>query len=220
MSKKLEQKQARRLEQERRKAERRKAALRRNLVTILVAVGVILAVVFAIVSERQTTEAPVGVPMEEANCTEPETFEAQEGQHIKEGSPHAPYNSNPPTSGPHYEIPADPAFYRDPVEPERVVHNLEHGMIVIWYRPDLDQEQLGWVEEIVEDEPAATVGTPYNVDDQYALVATAWLGGENRDDPGQGVLQSCENVSQAAINEFRKDYQGKGPELIAPPFRG
>ena len=124
MSKKLEQKQARRLEQERRKAERRKEALRRNIVTVTIAVFVAAAVVFAIMSERKKTENPVGVSVEEAQCDTVLEFEAQEAKHIEEGSSHPPYNSDPPTSGPHYPSPADTGFYTAPLEPERVVHNL------------------------------------------------------------------------------------------------
>lgn len=221
VSKKLEQKQARRREQERRQAEQRKAALRTNLITIIVAVVVIAAVVIAIMSERQQTEAPVGVSIEEANCDPVEEFEAQEGQHIQEGTPHEPYNSDPPTSGPHYEIPADPAFYSSAIEPERVVHNLEHGQIALWYSPDLAAEEKDVVEEIVEDEPIATVATPYAaLDEGTGIAMTAWLAPEGDAETGTGVLQRCENVSQAAVNEFRRDYQGKSPEPLTPQFKG
>ena len=219
MSKKLEQKQARRLEQERRQSEQRKAALRRNLVTIIVAVVVLAAVAFAILSERQATEVAVGVPLAEARCGEVQEVDALEGAHIKEGAPHDQYNSNPPTSGPHYEIPADPAFYSDPVEPERLIHNLEHGQIVLWYSPEASEEEKKWLEEIQSDEPIATVVSPYNVENGVVTL-TAWLAGEDEDEAGTGVLQSCAEVSQAAIDEFRKKYQGRSPEPLTPRFKG
>jgi hypothetical protein len=221
VSKKLEQKQARRREQERKQSEQRSAARRTNLITLAIAVVVILVVVFAIRSERETTEAPVGVPVAEAGCDTVEEFEAQEGEHIREGSAHEPYNSEPPTSGPHFEIPADPAFYSSPVEPERVVHNLEHGQIVIYYSPDLDDQQKDWVEEMVNDEPAATVATPYDgLPDGAALAVTAWLAGEGEESAGTGIVQTCEQVSQAAVNEFRGEYQGRSPEPLTPRFSG
>ena len=221
MSKKLEQKQARRREQERKQTEQRKAAVRTNLITIIIAVIVIAAVVFAISSERKTTEEPVGVPVAEADCDPVEEFEALEGQHIKEGADHAEYNSNPPTSGPHYEIPADPAFYTSAVEPERVIHNLEHGQIVLWYPPDLSAEDKGLIEEIVDDEPIATVGNPYDgVDAGKKVIMSAWLAGEKEGEAGTGVLQRCGEISQAAINEFREKYQGRSPEPITPRFNG
>lgn len=221
MSKKLEQKQARRREQERKQAEQKAASRRTNLITLGIAAVVIAIVVFAISSERETTEAPVGVPAAEADCDTVEEVEALEGQHIREGSPHEEYNSDPPTSGPHYEIPADPAFYSSPIEPERAIHNLEHGQIVIWYSPDLDAEQKEWVEEIVNDEPAATVATPYDgLDEGTAVALSAWLAPEDEEGEGTGVLQSCAQVSQEAVNEFRKEYQGRSPEPLTPRFNG
>jgi hypothetical protein len=219
VSKKLEEKQLRRLEQERRRKQPRREALRRNIITIGVAVIVIVAVVFAILSERQERDDPVGVPAAEAGCDEVEEFDAQEGQHIQEGTPHAPYNSDPPSSGPHYEIPADTDFYSSALEPERVVHNMEHSQIVIWYSPTLEDDEKDQIEEIVDDERLATVAMPYEVGDA-GYVLTAWLAGAEEGSNGTGVLQRCERVSQAAVNEFREQYQGKGPEPVAPPFEG
>jgi hypothetical protein len=217
VSKKLEEKQRRRLEQETRRKQQRREALRRNIITIGVAVIVVVAVVFAIMSERQESDEPVGVAAAQAGCEPVEETEAQGGEHIKEGTPHAPYSSDPPTSGPHYEIPADTGFYRSPLEPERLVHNLEHGQIVIWYSESLEEDQKDQLEEIVEDERIATVATPYTVEGA-GYVLTAWLAGEGEADAGTGVLQRCETVSQAAVNEFRADYQGRSPEPLTPLF--
>jgi len=220
VSKKLEQKQARRLEEERRKAERRKDALRRNMITIVVALLVAGLVVFAITNEKQQAEAPVGVGGEEAGCDPVEEFEAQEGQHIDEGAAHDPYNSDPPTSGPHYATPADAGFYPSALQTEQVVHNLEHGQVVIWYATDLEAEDVDLVEEITEDERTATASVPYDIDPKYSLVMTAWLAGEGENDNGTGVLQGCARISQEAVNEFRALYQGKGPEPFTAPFKG
>jgi hypothetical protein len=49
------------------------------------------------------------------------------------GEPHDPYNSDPPTSGPHYEQPADAGFYNEAPVDEQLVHNLEHGYVILWY---------------------------------------------------------------------------------------
>jgi hypothetical protein len=99
------------------------------------------------------------------------------------------------------------------------VHNMEHGQIVLWYSPDLTAEEKDVVEEIVEDEPVATVATPYDgLDEGTGIVMSAWLAPEGDSKTGTGVLQSCEKVSQAAVNEFRRDYQGKSPEPLTPQF--
>ena len=213
MSKKLEQKQARRLEDERRKSERRREALRRNIVTIGVAVVVAALVAAAIVYQKNQEPGgggPIGVSAAEANCTDVEEPDGQGRQHIDVGAPHEPYNSDPPTSGPHYEVPANLGFYTDPLPPEQVIHNMEHGQIVLWYATGLPEETIDEVEALVDAEGGATVATPYaNIEAPYEIVVTAW-----------GATMSCEKISQDAIDEFRAEYQGNSPEPLTPPFEG
>ena len=52
--------------------------------------------------------------------------------HIALGSSHESY-SNPPTSGPHYVSPVKAGVYDVPVADEYLVHNMEHGHVIIWY---------------------------------------------------------------------------------------
>ena len=212
MSKKLEQKQARRLAEERRKAEQRKESLRRNVLTVGMALLVASIVVVAIVMQREEGGTPdnVGVPPAQANCDEIETFEEQPADHIPVGEEHEPYNSSPPTSGPHYEIPAETTFFTEPLPTEQLVHNLEHGQIVIWYNPDAPAETLSDIENIVQQEPLASAALPYtDIESPHQFVLTAWT-----------ALQRCEKESQEVVDDFRREYQGKGPEKIAPPFDG
>ena len=214
MSKKLEQKQARREAEERRKAEQRKQARRRNALTFGSALLVGAIVVTAIVLQRESGEGPVatdvGVEPSAANCADIEEFEEQEADHIGVGDAHPPYNSSPPTSGPHYETPAGTEFFSEQVPPEQLVHNLEHGQIVIWYSPDATNETLGFVADLVDQQPGATAAAPYpDIESPYTLVLSAW-----------GASQLCEQVSQEVVDDFRREYQGKGPEPLTPPFEG
>ena len=216
MSKKLQEKQARRLAEERRLAEKKKEARRRNLITLLITAIVLGGTVFLIIKTRQEESGPVTtLSEEEAGCTEVQTSEPMESPHIAVGAPHEPYNSDPPTSGPHYEAPdgpVDPSFYTSALEPEQVVHNLEHGQVVIWYRPDVDGEIKDQLERVVEQESGANVALPYEgLDDSYSFALTAW-----------GKSQSCTKVSQEVVDEFRKEFQGKvGPEArLTRPFGG
>ncbi len=43
------------------------------------------------------------------------------------------YNSNPPTSGPHYEIASKPGIYETPQHDGSLIHSLEHGYVIISY---------------------------------------------------------------------------------------
>jgi hypothetical protein len=56
--------------------------------------------------------------------------------HIAEGVPHDPYNSEPPASGPHYATPAQAGFYDQAPADEYLVHSMEHGYVIIWYNCD------------------------------------------------------------------------------------
>ena len=223
MSKKLQQKQARRLAEERRKAELRRAARRRNFLTIGIAVLVAVAIGALVVSERSAENAPIGVSESEARCSRVREFPASSREHIPEGSQHEPYNSSPPTNGPHYANPAQTGFYTSALPPEQLVHNLEHGQIVIWYAPDAPDEVKEDIEAVVGEEPIATAASPYEGELEGNFALTAWLGAEQADDggpDGAGVLQTCEQVSQAVVDEFRRNFQGKSPEPVTPTFDG
>jgi hypothetical protein len=53
--------------------------------------------------------------------------------HIPEDQKATDYNSDPPTSGQHYATPAEAGFYEEAPPDEQLVHNLEHGHIVVYY---------------------------------------------------------------------------------------
>lgn len=209
MSRKLEEKKARRLAEEKRRAEKQRRARRSNLVTIVVAIVVIGVVVLLIVRERSGGSGPIGVPAAEARCEPVERHEIEGSDHVAEGQP-VQYRTSPPTSGDHAESPADDGFYSAPVAAERLVHNLEHGQIVIWYRPDASGEVVDGLERYIDDtkQPFALIAVPYDGlagDVDYAM--TAW-----------GVSRGCELMSGDAIDNFRSRFQGRGPEQRTPPF--
>ena len=50
------------------------------------------------------------------------------------------YNTNPPTSGRHYQIPAEDGIYGDPPQDEELVHGMEHGRVIFWVKPSLPED--------------------------------------------------------------------------------
>jgi hypothetical protein len=60
--------------------------------------------------------------------------------------PHGPYNSNPPSSGAHTPYTAPWGVHERPIANEILIHNLEHGGVVIGYRcehcPELVDELI------------------------------------------------------------------------------
>jgi Protein of unknown function (DUF3105) len=226
VSKKLQEKQRRRLADQMRKERQRKAARRSNLVTVSIAVVIIAAVTAMVFFTRSEDNsfppAPEGVSAAAANCEEPQEHEIEGSTHV-DPSETVEYNTSPPTSGNHWppELVADPAFYTDPVANESLVHNMEHGQIVLWYSPSAPQQVKNGLEGLVEnandlDNPDIQGGAqpllavPYDdVPEGMEFVMTAW-----------GASQGCEAYSLAAVNEFRTTYQGRGPEQVTATFDG
>ncbi|MBO2521810.1 MAG: hypothetical protein CW345_08415 [Firmicutes bacterium] len=64
-----------------------------------------------------------------------ERYPSEGANHVPTGQRVA-YKTDPPNSGPHYAQWAPPGFYERPLPDELLVHNLEHGHIIIHYRPD------------------------------------------------------------------------------------
>jgi hypothetical protein len=217
VSKKLEEKQRRRLAEQRRKEEQRKAAQRRNLITIAIAAVVAILVVTLIVQQRNGKSPngqDFGVSAAQASCLPVEHPKPLEGIHIPFGKTHKPYNTSPPTSGPHYPqpiAPIDPGFYSTAQTPEKVVHNLEHGNIVIWYNPDAPEQTKSAIRDAVNEVPGYSLATPYdNMKPGYDVALTAWA-----------QLQFCKQISKQVVDDFRTKYQGRGAsteEGLSPTF--
>ena len=87
---------------------------------------------------------------------------------------HIPYNSDPPTSGPHMPYIASWGIYTEPVPKELQVHNLEDGGVVIQYNcpsgcPDL-VEKLKAIVSRYKDE---LILAPYP-GMAHRIALTAW----------------------------------------------
>ena len=129
--------------------------------------------------------------------------------HVAVGRPHAPYNSTPPTSGPHYDTPAAWGDPHTTVPEETWLHNLEHGGIVALY--NCPQGCLGLVQSLdnlLKTGPFSKYGyvkmvvTPYSkIPNKLTLVAwTYYLPLADYDDE--------------AVQKFFEDHQDDGPEDV------
>ncbi len=99
-------------------------------------------------------------------------------------------NSNPPAGGPHWsggcaDSPADSAvfcgpatwgIYREPWDPETVVHNMEHGGVVLWYNTT-DQGIISDLEDDIKsklDDGDLIVMMPYPDMEAETIAVTSW----------------------------------------------
>lgn len=122
-----------------------------------------------------------------------------ESPHYQHGEQHPPYNSNPPTSGPHFVQPANWGNYPEGLADETIVHNLEHGGIWISYR-DKDPERIRQLEDIAR-RYTSNVILSYRPTDDTPIAVAAW-----------GRLLKLDQVDSGQIYNFVARYRFKGPE--------
>jgi hypothetical protein len=77
------------------------------------------------------------------------------------------YTSNPPTSGPHSSTPMPFRVLENPAPKENLIHNMEHGGVVIWYNTT-DQAAIDELKSIAQD----------NIDRRRFVVMSAYSGME------------------------------------------
>lgn len=127
--------------------------------------------------------------------------------HVAEGTP-VSYATNPPTSGEHWGTPAQWGFYNESAPPdERLVHNLEHGGIVMYYNPAaLDATALDKFKALaraLNNERNCTILAPRtSIDNNQPIVLTAW-----------GIMATLSGYDEAAIRAFWQDHVAQGPEF-------
>jgi hypothetical protein len=124
------------------------------------------------------------------------------------------YKTNPPTSGRHYEIPAQDGIYGKAPQDEELVHGMEHGRVIFWVKPSLPEDQRADVRALVDDDTYQMFLVP-RTNMPYAVAATAW----NADPPpgGTGRLLLCNEVNDKtfdALAAFRDEHRSQGPEPI------
>ena len=131
--------------------------------------------------------------------------------HIDVGASHPAYNSNPPTSGWHYEEWESKGVYKEQQSDEGLVHNLEHGYIWISYRPDANPEIIKQLENFYGFSKKIIVEPRKENDKTIALASWNWL---DKFDPESS--EKLNDVELKRIGDFIDAYINKGPEPNAP----
>jgi hypothetical protein len=136
-----------------------------------------------------------------------EAVPIQGQQHIPIGQSHPSYNSDPPTSGWHYDQPADAGFYETSLPDEQLVHNLEHGHVVISYdcskltNCDTVKAELRQIVDRFQGWKVVAVARE-NADAAIAL--TAW-----------GRIDKVDSYDEGRIVSFVRHWRNRGPESTA-----
>ena len=195
-------------------------ARQRRLLYILAATGLVgLAIVLGVVFFAGGSDEDLAATMEAGGC-ELRTVPAQVGNHTAEenATSDPKWNTDPPTSGPHFELPAVYGEYDTPLKIAQVVHNLEHGAVFILYGPQVPEATVQQLRDFYFEDPTGVLLAPYaKLGDKIAL--GAWTvpddfepGGTN----GTSYLATCTSFDEDAFGTFRDDLRFRGPERFPP----
>jgi hypothetical protein len=105
--------------------------------------------------------------------------------------------------------------YTSPVSESQVVHNLEHGGIVIWYQPQqVSDDDVAELSDHVNDRVAQGIGG------RFKYILAPW-GGEDFGHPiavtAWDFLLYLDAVDLEAINGFADAHYGDAPEPNGGP---
>jgi hypothetical protein len=170
-----------------RKGGRRAAAPRRRGRSVTI-IGTVVVLVAALV---------VGYFAYRAQANLPGQVMADQGNlHIQSATvPHEPYNSDPPTSGPHLPYIAPWGVHTRPVPLELQVHNLEDGGVVVQYNCECP-EIVAQLRDIVKKYERNVLLAPYpTMKSKIAL--TAWTR-----------IDTLDDVDAKRITRFIEAYRG------------
>lgn len=135
--------------------------------------------------------------------------------HVPAGTSVSNYNSNPPSSGDHWDQPAKNGVYENEQPDEQLVHNLEHGYIWISYLPKLEHsgatdsaqlkqglldEDKKVLEDLVKKDDWKIILAPRKTNDSL-IALSAW-----------GRVFKLDSLDLDKIREFIRVYRNRGPE--------
>ncbi len=133
--------------------------------------------------------------------------------HIAVDSDPGEYNSDPPTSGPHYPDEAQAGFYDTnsyQYPAGYLVHNLEHGYIIFWYNCSLLNETActdlkSQIKSVLDEfNNVKVIAYPWDSLD-VPVAMTSW-----------GRLQKMETFDAVQARTFYTTNLNKSPEPNAP----
>jgi len=238
MASRKEQKEERRQERLRREQEATAAAARKRMVGYGVAgalgVGILIAVILVVTSggsgggsgemasDGASAEYPSGsVPKQKvsdlkqaagaAGCRL-KTFKSTGRDHVQTN---VQYDSNPPTNGNHFPEPSPDGAYTKAPPITQLVHTLEHGRIVIWFKPRAPGQVRGSLKALFDEDSYQMVLSPNSTGMKYQVAASAW--GRDPGPLGRGYLLGCPQYTDEvpdAIRAFRDEHRGNGPEAV------
>ena len=236
MSSRKEQKEQLRREREEREAAAKAAQRRKRMVGYGAGAALVLAVVIVLVvvlasggdsdSDPSKSVLPDGGEVPEQKVTdvaaaakaagcELKSFKATSREHTEDLAEQIPYASEPPTSGKHYVQPAEDGAYDQSPDAKELVHTMEHGRVIVWFKRNLPEGQRADLKALFDEDTYQMVITPDPTEMTYQVAATAWNGDPQPN--GTGRLLGCPKMNEKvfdAIRAFKDEHRSNGPEPV------
>jgi Protein of unknown function (DUF3105) len=199
---------ARRLQEKRRR--------QRTLLWSGVAVLALAALIALIVVEgrggtpqaanKPVAAAAVAAARRDAGSSGVKTYPEAGRNHISPSQQPSNWNSNPPTSGDHLATPLPAGIYDNEQDMRALVHNLEHGYVVIVYK-GIPADQVDQLRQFVEARDGAKlVLAPWSGLERNGVALLAWRN-----------LELLQKVNIDVVQAFVNDYMVPvGAKSVAP----
>jgi len=172
-----------------------------------VALGVVGTVVY-LATTGKSGSSSVGPTTRAAGCTL-KTARATSRQHVTSLTAKIKYNTDPPSNGKHYYSPAIWDFYTSPANPVQVVHNEEHGGVILWWGNKVPSSTIDQLRAFYTSSPNGMLGTPLaSLGSKVAI--TAWTAPPAG--LGEGHVAVCPTFDEKAFKVFRDACRGRGLE--------
>lgn len=167
-----------------------------------IGVLVILLVAFMVSTNAKKREVEnINALFEKEINLDVQEFSDQGAEHIKKPGIFT-YNSNPPTSGPHYAQAPAWGFYPKPIDDESALHAVEHGGVWVSYK-DLNQDEIDLLKKFVDNNSQSVIVTPRSLNNAH-VSAVAWT-----------KLVEFEGVDVDALQKFLLLNKNKTHEPLA-----
>ena len=141
-----------------------------------------------------------------AGCSAVQQFPQAGRNHIAADVQPKNWNSNPPTSGDHLGVPLNRGVYKDQQDERAIVHNLEHGYVVIQYK-NLPADQVSKLTKLAEGlQGQKLILAPWSGLPKDGVALTAWQR-----------LQTCQQANVDVVSAFVNDLMlPGGSKSVAP----
>ena len=134
------------------------------------------------------------------------TFPEAGRDHISPGEQPDNWNSNPPTSGDHLASPLPPGVYNSDQDMRAMVHNLEHGYVVMVYK-GIPDDQVDQLRQFVEArEGSKLVLSPWSGLESNGVALVAWRN-----------LETMQRVNMDVVQAFVNDFMLPGAARSVAP---